>query len=56
MANEKPKKHGRIAPAVFFEISILQKRKILNPGVRSGIIPNDTNLQKNGAFPKQEEL
>ena len=47
MANEKPKKHGRIAPAVFFEISILQKRKILNPGVRSGIIPKITNHQKN---------
>lgn len=52
----KTQKHGRSNPAVFFEISFLQKRKILNPGVRSGIIPNDTNHHKNGAFQKQEEL
>ena len=56
MANEKPKNTaGAILPC-FIEIPILQKRKILNPGVRSGIIPNVTNFQKNGAFQKQEEL
>lgn len=56
MANEKPKNTaGAILPCLF-EIPILQKRKILNPGVRFGIIPNDMNVQKNGAFQKQEEL
>ena len=56
MANEKPKNTaGAILPC-FIEIPILKKRKILNPGVRSGIIPNNTNHHKNGVFQKQEEL